>query len=299
MHKNMLGNGAYITKNEIDEFEDDIISLDSMSLIAMINEILHAKLSLYSKALLYNSILSVIGQNKCNYLIKKDLIWYENGAFPICVWSMDDYDRDYLVWIGDQTQRLPERIINKYCEDNNCWNLVLLLEGTIYHSNPLINNLYYVDIYDVLEHKHEGLNFKTDSNISTHIFDSEKQQSKKVLPDLPSQELPVGKFIRTAMRNIEKSNYKFPDEALKQMCDRSWSRKTFEVAYPFLLKHNKNDDNDYKISGHNRYYADIFVFNGDEYRLTKELYESDKRNQHNKSAFIKWYTTLQNSNKED
>lgn len=47
--------------------------------------------------------------------------------------------------------------------------------------------------------------------------------SRSAVPPLPSSDLKIGAFVKTAMTNLSESGYSFSDEAINNMCDKEWS----------------------------------------------------------------------------
>ncbi len=136
---------------------------------------------------------------------------------------------------------------------------------------------------------------QTDENIpdieeEEHDTESFEYYGKQEIPELPDMTLKVGAFIKLALNRLADSGYRFSDEQIKLLCDKQWSKKTFNTNWPFFkLKSKSGTTNLCDAAGRTRYWTKAFVFGEYEVFVTKELFEKD----HNKDFFITWYESLE------
>ena len=128
----------------------------------------------------------------------------------------------------------------------------------------------------------------------------EKKKAQHV-PELPSDSMKIGEYIRTAFKNLEASGYVFSDTQLEDLLSPQKSREIFglnarsdEVAV--LKVYDPKEEFPNRINGYTRYYSPtakkrgtgyLLSFGGKQYLLTKEWYDN------NKAKFIAWYHSLQ------
>ena len=105
---------------------------------------------------------------------------------------------------------------------------------------------------------------------------------KNCKPDLPSNELKVGEFVRTAMRGLCESGYEFSKQELQKMCSSEWSIEHFHMRYPFLQLVDTIDAEEKK----KRYWNEEFILGDIRVYITKEWHSNHKE------LFINWYSTL-------
>ncbi len=106
--------------------------------------------------------------------------------------------------------------------------------------------------------------------------------TKMKKPALPSEDLKVGEFVRTAMRNLCDSDYDFSKAVIDEMCSSDWSIEHFHMRYPFLQLADKIDAKEKK----KRYWNEEFTLCGVQVYITKEWHYNHK------DLFIAWYNTL-------
>lgn len=126
----------------------------------------------------------------------------------------------------------------------------------------------------------------------------EKVKAPVTIPELPSEDLKVGEFVKTAMDNLQKSGYEFSKEQLDELTDLERSKKIFGLksGITFLKKYDRKEDKPHcDNTGRPRYYSpdsrgnkDGFVlkFGGEEYLLTSQWYDGQQ------AAFREWYKSL-------
>lgn len=126
----------------------------------------------------------------------------------------------------------------------------------------------------------------------------EKVKAPVTIPELPSEDLKVGEFVKMAMDNLQKSGYEFSKEQLDELTDLERSKKIFGLksGITFLKKYDRKEDKPHcDNTGRPRYYSpdsrgnkDGFVlkFGGEEYLLTSQWYDGQQ------AAFREWYKSL-------
>lgn len=127
------------------------------------------------------------------------------------------------------------------------------------------------------------------------------ESSSFSIPELPSNSLRVGEFIKSSMINLQESGYDFTDEQLAILTDWNQCKSIFNLqagsAVPFLKKYDPEEDKPHVVNGVNRYYAPkssrghtglLLHFGGADYMLTKEWYDK----YHHREYFINWYESL-------
>lgn len=101
-------------------------------------------------------------------------------------------------------------------------------------------------------------------------------------PNLPSDDLKVGEFVRTSMRNLCSSGYVFSKSEIDEMCTSEWSVEHFHMKYPFMQLEDEINPEEKK----KRYWNEEFVFSGIRVSITKEWHTNHK------ALFVAWYNTL-------
>ncbi len=82
-------------------------------------------------------------------------------------------------------------------------------------------------------------------------------------------DLKIGKLVQTVLRPLIIS--KATEFEVMQMQDAEYSKNTFGIQYPLLLKTNEP-------TAEKHYYSDLFVINGETYRLCCEWFETKTNN---------------------
>lgn len=118
-------------------------------------------------------------------------------------------------------------------------------------------------------------------------------------PQLPPSNIKIGEYIKAAFKNLE-SSYTFSPSDLEILESPEKSREVFslnarESGIAVLKRYDSTAEAPHIVNGHGRYYAPtpnkrgagfLLHFNGNEYMLTKEWYET------NRVPFDKWYAAL-------
>lgn len=169
------------------------------------------------------------------------------------------------------------------------------LEPYVYDAESLLYILGY-KVFDPIDDDPTPQNNDYDRKDSA---DTELESVE--LPAPPKDDLPVGEYIHSAMRNLADAGYMFSDEQLSVLLSKESSKQLFNINYPLLKVLNRSEDYPHHVKGVGRYYSpfkrgknkeweanNIFSFGGVEYLLTKETYEKD----HNKEKFQVWYKNL-------
>lgn len=103
--------------------------------------------------------------------------------------------------------------------------------------------------------------------------------------------LKVGLFIRTKLRQLSKSGFILSDRQLRDICDWQWGKQTFRLvaSYPFA----KIVDGTESVSslakderGNNRYWNEIFSFGDVDLIICSQWYER------NRDYFNEWFSAL-------
>ena len=83
------------------------------------------------------------------------------------------------------------------------------------------------------------------------------------------ENLKIGKLVQTVLKPliIEKATA----QEIQKMQEMEYSKKTFGIQYPLLLKTTSS-------VAEKHYYSDLFTINGETYRLCCEWYETGANN---------------------
>lgn len=115
----------------------------------------------------------------------------------------------------------------------------------------------------------------------------EKSLVEVVAPPLPDSDLPIGKYVRSAMRLLSESGYVFDEAVIDEMCTSEWSKEMFHTQKPFMKRYipgktdNKGADGKYV-----RFWSEPFMFGNIQVLISKEWYSTQLK------YFINWYKTL-------
>lgn len=128
-----------------------------------------------------------------------------------------------------------------------------------------------------------GIEVEEDANEILHSDYVCNNAGNGSVPPLPDRTLKVGKFIKAAMRNLSEANYHFPEGLLEEMCTLEWTKVNIgrSAWLPFLVPEDR-------MVKKERYYKDVFVFNGKRFYLYSQL----EINSDHLENFIRWYRTL-------
>lgn len=123
-------------------------------------------------------------------------------------------------------------------------------------------------VRDVTESKSSSGNTKTPDN---------KKITQIEKTDVYS-EIKIGRIVQTVLRRIL-SEGKVSDEELLRLQDEGYSRETFRINFPVLVKEDSEFD---KI----RYYVDPVEVRGTKYRICSQWFETPSNN--DRPYLIKW-----------
>lgn len=118
-----------------------------------------------------------------------------------------------------------------------------------------------------------------------------KSQSKPIpqfqIPQLPQENLKIGKFVRLALNNLSASGYEFKTSEIDEMCTSEWSIKTFHTQNAFMKRYTPGFSDNKGPDGYVRFWSEPFAFGGVQVLISKEWFEGNQRN-----YFISWYNSL-------
>lgn len=136
------------------------------------------------------------------------------------------------------------------------------------------------------KHQETIIDFQEDNgSINENKVDNHPMNQS--IPPLPEGIESPCKFIKAAMRNLEKSGYRFTEEMLDNLQNADYSHDTFHMAWtekPFLEK----DSSKTFIGTHYRYWVDPFIFNGQVFYIWSQWYDHNKH----RERFTEWYNSL-------
>ena len=96
--------------------------------------------------------------------------------------------------------------------------------------------------------------------------------------------LPIGKYIQSFFRHAS-TNHLLTTEIIKNLCDYRYCKGKFNINFSVLIELKDIRDKDILMKDQhdrNRYYKEIYRFNGKDYLLCSQWYE------HQLSNFSKW-----------
>lgn len=99
----------------------------------------------------------------------------------------------------------------------------------------------------------------------------------------------IGKCVRTAMRTLSNEGYVFSNDMLRKLTNKDATKALFGIGIPFFKE--VTDDTDLSAqtkdsNGRNRYWKEIFEFNGKKYLIVSQWCEV------NRDRFDKWVKNL-------
>ena len=106
---------------------------------------------------------------------------------------------------------------------------------------------------------------------------------------LPSTELKIGLFVKTAMKNLSEIGYNFTEGDIQKMCSKELSKSILGLGVSFFRKCEKDNMSILDENGYQRYWKDKFKFGNEYFFISKEWFEN-KGGQRRK--FIDWYSSL-------
>ena len=140
-----------------------------------------------------------------------------------------------------------------------------------------------------------ALGYKAFEPVQTRVRSNKKraasEEKKKVgscaIPALPDRSLKIGEFVRTAMRNLSQSGYRFDASLLREMYTPEWSLEHFHTNKPFLKEYIEGKTDNKGADGKNvRFWSEVFIFGNTSVLVSKEWYDRQY------ALFIKWYSSL-------
>lgn len=139
--------------------------------------------------------------------------------------------------------------------------------------------------------KYYGINEKdVQIGIRTDYDPKKREIAKKREKNAPTiSDMKIGAYVKSKMRALEHSEYKFSDEMIAAMSSKELSKKLIGVNYPMILKYDENTDiteQGVSSSGHRRYWKTVFTFNEKKYLVTSQWFE------YNREGFDKWFDGL-------
>ncbi|MFC4321309.1 hypothetical protein [Litchfieldia salsa] len=125
--------------------------------------------------------------------------------------------------------------------------------------------------------------FNTNKEESTRTTSTLKSSPKPVLDLEELEEIKVGELVQKTMHNYAREN-KLSQEKVQFLCDSKYSKRTFDINYPFLIKIKQGIPLDQQgiFNGYNRYWKNPINFNDERYLMCSQWYDK------NKTRFIKW-----------
>lgn len=110
--------------------------------------------------------------------------------------------------------------------------------------------------------------------------------STKKKPPLPSHSLKIGKYIRTAMRQLSESGYVFSESEIEKMCTSEWTSEIFHTKKAFMRNVVDESTTTTDSAGNMRFWNEKFVFGEATVFISKEWYPKHY------SLFDSWYNSL-------
>ncbi|MFB9273658.1 hypothetical protein [Cohnella cellulosilytica] len=127
------------------------------------------------------------------------------------------------------------------------------------------------------------------TNQSKQTFPRRSSVSRKISPEHESiavenleglDEMKIGVIVRTVLRKILQES-KLSEEEIANMQTKPYSKETFDIQYPLLLKKSST-----QTDRPDRYYAEPLKINSEEYFLCSEWYEIPANN--DRPYLLKW-----------
>lgn len=109
-------------------------------------------------------------------------------------------------------------------------------------------------------------------------------------------ERSVGKLVKEQMSLLAELDFTFDKKLFADMCTLEWSKKTFNLYYPFFkvvkpgipVTLQKKDNR-----GNNRYWKQVFPFGNGDVLITSEWYKESK------PLFIRWFQNIEDARQKD
>ena len=113
-------------------------------------------------------------------------------------------------------------------------------------------------------------------DINEEVFDVKEQVSK----------IPIGKYVRVKLKEVIDKGL-IDKKELEKLQDSSYSKTTFDIQYPLLLKVEKEEG---RRPG--RYWKDLVTIGKDKFYVCSEWYE--RKDNNDRPYFEKWFKGLKN-----
>lgn len=122
-------------------------------------------------------------------------------------------------------------------------------------------------------------------------YDPKKREisKKREATDPTVSDMKIGAYVKSKMKSLEQSKYKFSSEMLSALLSKEMTKKLIGVNYPMLIKYDERKDislQGVSSGGHRRYWKTVFTFNGEKYLITSQWFEN------NRDDFEKWFNGL-------
>lgn len=114
------------------------------------------------------------------------------------------------------------------------------------------------------------------SNKPSRTVISKEDNASDVAPNTKTHEkddVKIGEFVRSAMQRLSAEKYVFPDNLLLKLTSGVETKKMFGVGLPFLKEYNKKipiSEQTKDSNGYNRYWKEVFEFNGHQYLIVSQ-----------------------------
>ena len=120
------------------------------------------------------------------------------------------------------------------------------------------------------------------------------ENTSNVKPPLPDESLKVGKYVRTAMLNLQKSGFLFSKEQIALFSSVEGSKSYTGQNLPMLLLLSENETRSTFPDQDNvkRYWKDEFQFGEYRFLMFSQWYPDNTRHSATRKEFIEWYNIL-------
>ena len=111
-------------------------------------------------------------------------------------------------------------------------------------------------------------------------------KTAQVKPALPSRDMKIGEYVRTAMRQLSSAGFQFSEEEINKMCTSAWSVDVFRTQKTFMKRVVTGKPSTKDESGNVRFWNEIFTFGSTKVLISKEWYPKHY------DLFDAWYNNL-------
>lgn len=227
---------------------------------------------------------------KHNFEKGKDAEYWDDAVIFVAL-SEGDLDKAKIKYLENRFYELAKDAGNYYVINGNVpkkSKLASLAETAM--ENLILNAELVMPStgYDVFAAKK-----MTDDLESVKSKDGKTTKGKKTLPPLPSDELDVGVYVKTAFKNLFDSGFVFTDDEMSLYGSVEGSKKYTHRNLPFfwILKDSETR-NDLKMAIQKRYWATEYK-NGKYRFLIFSQWYKDKNGMATPEDFNEWYKELQ------